>query len=97
MFVDPALLPAIQAYGYEPFNDLIITDHRGMYIDFDTQLLFGSKTAVLPPMSGRDIHSTNPHQITSYFKLKQTYLDHQNFANLRTQVPQTQHQPELKP
>ena len=43
VFVSPELLPAIRKQGYNRFDQLLITDHRGMFINFDTELLFGNR------------------------------------------------------
>jgi hypothetical protein len=38
------LSPAVEAVGYEPFYYTTSSDHRGMFIDFNTDKLFGNKT-----------------------------------------------------
>ena len=40
--MSPELLPAIWKQGYNQFDQLLVTDHRGMFIDFDIEMLFGN-------------------------------------------------------
>eukprot|EP00957_Ditylum_brightwellii_P014719 1109764-Ditylum_brightwellii.AAC.1 len=42
MFVSPELQPVIRQKGYNRFDPATHTDHRGMFIDFDTDELFGN-------------------------------------------------------
>ncbi len=42
--VSISLVSAIRSIGYEPFQFRSKTDHRGLYVDFHTDLLFGNKT-----------------------------------------------------
>ena len=81
MFISKDLLPALKACGYEPFNKRIPSDHRGMWMDFDTTKLFGKSLIDLPSFSGRDLHSTCPQQITSYWQAKMKYLQNQHFED----------------
>jgi endonuclease/exonuclease/phosphatase family metal-dependent hydrolase len=42
--ISSQLSPAVEEVGYEPFHFTTSTDHRGMFIDFNTDKLFGNKT-----------------------------------------------------
>jgi hypothetical protein len=44
-----SLLPVVTACGILPFKLLSESNHRTVYVDFDTQLLFGSLLSELPP------------------------------------------------
>jgi hypothetical protein len=77
--VSEDLLDSITSCGYQPFSELVYSDHRAYFIDFDTKLLFGSDTQKLPKPSGRGIHSKKQHQVTEYIKAKNKHLKNQNF------------------
>ena len=59
---------ALTAAGYEAFNQRYPTDHRAYFFDFNTDLLFGSKTQVLASPVLRRLHSTNVVQVTAYIR-----------------------------
>ena len=83
ILVDPVLLPSIQACGYEPFKVRIISDHRGVYIDVNTNMMFGDRINNLLPMELRDINSKKAFQISPYFDHKNQHLhDHNWFAKV---------------
>lgn len=64
---DPELVDAVTACGYESFGIRIISDHRGLFIDFSTELLLDSTDNPLAKMEHRDIMSKKAHQIVPYF------------------------------
>ena len=78
ILISEDLLPAVRRCGYEPFNNNIISDHRGAYVDFDTDLLFGDPLP-LPSIAARGLNSKRPHQIEPYFKFKQKHLEDHNW------------------
>ena len=65
---------AVRACGYEPFNYRLHTDHRASFIDFDTEILFGSATQTLVNHTSRVLHSNNLKQVTQYIKEKHAML-----------------------
>ena len=54
IFVSEDILDSVNSCGYHPFNDIILSDHRAVFIDFDDQRLFGSKTIALPKPSEKE-------------------------------------------
>jgi hypothetical protein len=50
----------VVAVGYEPFHYTTPTDHRGIYIDFYTDQLFGNSTNPLPAAQYRQLQSKYP-------------------------------------
>jgi len=83
-FADPALLPAIDHCGFEPFAQRIVSDHRGFFIDFDTTKLLGSDHVPLAKLESRDITAKKPHQIYPYFQAKHSHLnDHKWFKGIQ--------------
>ena len=96
ILVSTDLMPAIKRCGYEPFQAHFVGDHRGVYLDIETEALFGD----LPPLaklSSRDLVSTKPHQITQYWNHKCKHLDDHNWfakvkqlqTSMKLEVPNT--------
>jgi hypothetical protein len=77
--VSPELTDAVTECGYEPFHQRIKSDHRGFFLDFDTELLFGNSTPTLAPMSSRDFTSKNPANNSQYIIAKHAHLEEQDF------------------
>ena len=77
--ISPELTDAVISCGYEPFHKRIRSDHRGFFLDFNTNLLFGNKTPNLAPMAFRDFTAKNPANNTVYIKAKYAHLQQQNF------------------
>jgi hypothetical protein len=74
ILMDPELCDSVSQCGYEPFNINILSDHRGVYVDFSTSALFGDNHKALLPMQLRDISTKRIHQTAPYFKLKDKHL-----------------------
>jgi exonuclease III len=55
--VSPSLVSHVKAAGYDPFGYRIPSDHRGMYIDFETEALFQHAINPLAPAEKRDFLS----------------------------------------
>jgi hypothetical protein len=73
------LSSAVAAVGYKPFHFTSATNHRGIFIDFHTDKLFGNTTNIL--------FNTNSHHLNSKYPLgRKTYIqaasDHANEQNL---------------
>jgi hypothetical protein len=58
--LSPELLMSVATVGYEPFHYTTPTDHRGIYIDFYTDQLFGNSTNPLPAAQYRQLQSKYP-------------------------------------
>jgi exonuclease III len=59
---------AVIACGYEQFNLRFHTDHRALFLDFDTRKLFGASTQHLENYPTRILHSNNIRQVTKYMQ-----------------------------
>lgn len=59
---------ALTAAGYEAFLERYPTDHRAYFFDFNTDLLFGSKTHALASPPLRMLQSTKVVQVTAYIR-----------------------------
>jgi hypothetical protein len=77
--ISPDLTDAVKACGYEPFHQRVKSDHRGMFLDFDTQKLFGNDTQKLAPMALRDFTAKNPANNSTYIETKYNHLLEQRF------------------
>ena len=75
--ISPDLTPAVNYCGYEPFQQRITYDHRGMILDFDTALLFGNDTQPLGPLAHRDFTAKNPANNAKYIEAKYSHLKEQ--------------------
>ncbi|KAI2506424.1 hypothetical protein MHU86_8050 [Fragilaria crotonensis] len=72
---------ALISMGYESFNARLSSDHRGYFLDFDTQKLFGSLTPDLATSARRMLKANNPHQVTAYInKMYELLQEHNAFA-----------------
>ncbi|KAI2510607.1 hypothetical protein MHU86_3718 [Fragilaria crotonensis] len=70
----PRLGAALIAMGYEAFNARLSSDHRGFFIDFDTDKLFGSPTPNLASPNRRMLKANNIHQVTAYIDTMYEFL-----------------------
>lgn len=77
--VSPDLVDAVQYCGYEPFQMRVQSDHRGLFIDFNTQLLFGNDTQPLGPAAYRDFSAKCPSDNSTYISAKHAHLTQQGF------------------
>ena len=81
--LSPDLMTHVRAAGYEPFGYRVPSDHRGMFIDFDTETLFNQLPTEMPSSSLRDFMSTTPDVVRKYVTAKIQYLnDHRFFERL---------------
>ena len=80
------LCTSVTACGYEPFHYRTTSDHRQMFLDFDTTKLFGNETERLAAMAFRDIRSKDAKSNTVYLTAKHHHLVRQNFFQLCDQL-----------
>jgi endonuclease/exonuclease/phosphatase family metal-dependent hydrolase len=90
VLVSPELVPHVRAAGYEPFGYRIPSDHRGMFIDLDTEMLFRQNRNCIPNAGLRDFKSTAPEVIRKYVTAKIHYLNDHRFFERLTQLVDTQ-------
>jgi hypothetical protein len=77
--ISPDLVGAVKSCGYEPFQKLVKSDHRGLYLDFDTSLLFGNATQPLGPAALRNFTAKSPSNNSKYIAAKHAHLTEQGF------------------
>ena len=54
------ILPAVTQSGYLPFNEHLPSDHRALFIDLDTNILFGNAQPHISSPKLRRLKSTSP-------------------------------------
>jgi hypothetical protein len=81
VLVSRALLPFINACGYEPFMANVPGDHRGMFVDFNTSALFGTETSTLAVNAPCRITSTNPNHVRIYIEAQHECLEEHNYVH----------------
>jgi hypothetical protein len=75
VLMDDRLAGAVQECGYLPFNQLILSDHRGMFVDVDTIWFFGSETIPLQRMSLRDYTTKSIHHTAQFITKQYEHLE----------------------
>ncbi|KAI2499310.1 hypothetical protein MHU86_15154 [Fragilaria crotonensis] len=70
----PKVSIALRKAGYEAFDARLPSDHRGYYLDFQTDLLFGNQTQELANPQQRLLHASNIQQVTTYLNEKYELL-----------------------
>jgi hypothetical protein len=77
IFCTPGILSSIAQCGILPYSDIIDSDHRSLFLDFDTNKLFGGGPAELAPNPVRILHSRDEKGCDHYVKAVHKYLvDH---------------------
>jgi hypothetical protein len=66
VLVSPDVVPCGTAAGYFPFKYHGNSDHRNIYVDFDTTKLFGNETTRLANLVHRGLCSKDPFACTPY-------------------------------
>ena len=75
------VLDSITACGIEGFGDSVDSDHRGVYVDFDSVVLFGDTTPNLTSMTTRVLDSHIPFYIKKYRReLHEQFMQHNMYV-----------------
>ncbi len=81
----PHVAAACTTCGYEPFQHRFTGDHRGMFLDLNTNALFGSATVDLSTPAEREFNTRDRASNRRYVEAKHKYLtQHQWFQRLTT-------------
>ena len=78
VLASPLVCEALLSSGYDAFNSRIASDHRGYFMDFKTDILFGSNTQRLASKTNRMLSSVNHTQVTAYIRRKYELLEQCN-------------------
>jgi hypothetical protein len=60
------VLQRVRCRGALAYNDGIVSDHRGLFLDFDPHLLFGGNASDPVSLSSRGLTSKNNKKVTAY-------------------------------
>jgi hypothetical protein len=74
----PEVLPAIQNGGYESFRHHVKGNHRPLYLDLDTEQLFGNPS-LMANIASRGLNSKDITNKQLYIKFCFDYLKHGHF------------------
>jgi hypothetical protein len=75
MLCSAALLPAVSACGIPPFKVLSSSDHRTVFVDFDTKLLFGSLPSELAGSKSQTLQSRDYKNSETYTRAMHSYCN----------------------
>ncbi len=79
----PRIAAATQKCGVEPFNHRIFSDHRALFIDLDSEILFGHKQSPLASLTYRDIQAKDAASNTTYIDTLHAGLtNHRAFSRM---------------
>jgi exonuclease III len=85
--VTPGVALACQAAGYEPYKIRFPSaDHRGFFMDFDTEALFGNITPPLATPASRVLNSRNQKNRITYIKSKYAFLKDRRWFERLTEL-----------
>ena len=84
--VSASVLPCVEKCGYDPFQYRLTSDHRGMFLDFNTKMLFGNQTQALAAIPSRLIRSKEAKSNTIYVNSKSDHLESNNFYHTLEQL-----------
>jgi exonuclease III len=76
ILVTAALLPAVTASGIEPLHAGILSDHRALFVDFETTVLLNGNLTTIPPSATRLLKSTDPKSVDAYIHILTEQLEH---------------------
>jgi hypothetical protein len=79
--VSASVLTSVEKCGYDPFQFRLTSDHRGMFLDINTESLFGNLTQALAAIPSRLIRSKEAKSNTTYINEKYDHLEANNFFN----------------
>ena len=80
ILLSPALEHMVKAIGYEPYDYRgVFSDHRPMFVDFDSMALFGAIPVSLSPATQRDFKASDPLSVRAYVEKKYSELIQHNF------------------
>jgi phage-related protein len=81
-----ALLPAVTSCGILPFKVLSSSDHRSVFVDFDTKLLFGSLPLELASSKTPQFHSRDYENSETYTKAMHSFCNEHQVYQMASQA-----------
>ena len=88
LLISPALLPAVIRSGFLPFGEILESNHRTGFADFDSTVLFGEEIPDLTNTANRKLHTKYPKRMAKYSTEVKLEFERrgifQSLANLRS-------------
>jgi hypothetical protein len=81
-----ALLPAVSSCGILPFKILSCSDHRSVFVDFDTKLLFGSLPSELASSTSPQFHSRDYENSATYTTAMHSFCNEHQVYQMAAQA-----------
>eukprot|EP00957_Ditylum_brightwellii_P206579 15349080-Ditylum_brightwellii.AAC.1 len=79
ILMSPDLVQSVCKKGYQSFDQMVSTDHRGMYLDLDIPTLFRVDTTNLIQNKAHSIRTKDPQYITKHITTTYQHLTDNNF------------------
>eukprot|EP00957_Ditylum_brightwellii_P152863 11635288-Ditylum_brightwellii.AAC.1 len=80
IFITPGIVPALLTAGSLPFNIPFISNHRAIYADFDSAILFNGEYNNPIDSSKQGLVSDNPKRSEKYLDILSKYFTAHNIA-----------------
>ena len=75
--VSTDILPSIRSCGYLPLHFLCFSDHRSLYVDFDSSILFGGSPSKIAKPTARFVKSRDSQSTEKFLKrLNSFWVNH---------------------
>jgi hypothetical protein len=85
-FVTPNLLPALKKIGYAPFQYTKPSDHRPIFLEFDTKVLFGHRSMTVQTAVNRTVKSNDKATVTKFITTWYHEIARHNGFSLQSQL-----------
>ena len=83
LLISTALLPAVIRSDFFPFGEILESDHRTGFVDFDSTVLFEEDIPDLTNKANRKLHTKHSKRITKYKeKVKKEFTRRNLFQSL---------------
>ena len=82
-------LPCVRKCGYLPLHQFCYSDHRGLFVDFDSTVLFGSKPPAIAKPDTRAVRSTNPQSTATFLTTLNNLWTAKNLKQRTNRLQQT--------
>lgn len=74
LFLSEGLVSCVTKLGYSPFHRFLHSDHRALYIEFDTHKLLGQQSDNLAALPHRSVNSSDRQSVTKYVEAMYEHL-----------------------
>ena len=96
VFCTPNLLSSVKRSGLLPYSEIIDSDHRVVYVDFDTQTLMGGDLAILSATPVRILRSRDSKASAKYVEAVAAYMEDHRVLQRLVELSTAEHHDEAK-